>query len=399
LNPGKYQLIETAAPEGYEVNNAPIDFEVTAGQITNVSAEDVKTNTTAPPVGTPEPGKGNITLTKTDSATGVALAGAEYSLLDAKGETVLTKLVTNDQGVISLPDLAPGEYSLVETAAPSGYDLNDQPIKFTVTKGETTAVSATDVKSSTTVTPTVVTPDKPGILELTKVDSASKETLAGAVYQVLDSTGKVVADKLTTNAYGVIEVPDLAAGDYTLVEVTAPDGYDLNKEPIPFTITAGQTTAVTASDVKAGTEITPPVKPNPGPGTDEDNSNDEGVGEEPGTSTPGPTNPGTPGEDVNDENILSPTYPGVSTPGTSESTAKKPGTSTGKLPQTGNQQENIFAIIAAVILSILATIKMFFWKEKSLVSCEIKTSLGMFLCIHVIVILCKIFMLFMIFLL
>jgi len=101
LKPGKYQLIETAASEGYEINNAPIDFEVTAGKITNVSAEDVKTNVVKPPVVTPEPGKEKVALTKTYSATGIALAGAEYSLLDAKGDTELTKLVTNDQGLIS----------------------------------------------------------------------------------------------------------------------------------------------------------------------------------------------------------------------------------------------------------------------------------------------------------
>lgn len=45
LLPGKYQLIETTAPVGYEVNSSPIDFEIRADEATRVSVYNKKTPT------------------------------------------------------------------------------------------------------------------------------------------------------------------------------------------------------------------------------------------------------------------------------------------------------------------------------------------------------------------
>ncbi|MGJ3789782.1 SpaA isopeptide-forming pilin-related protein [Lactiplantibacillus argentoratensis] len=73
-------------------------------------------------------------------------------------------------------------------------------------------------------------------IELTKHDAATKAVLAGAVYELQDSTGKVIQTGLTTDSQGQLIVKDLHAGDYQFVETKAPLGYELNTTPVKFTL-------------------------------------------------------------------------------------------------------------------------------------------------------------------
>ena len=75
-----------------------------------------------------------------------------------------------------------------------------------------------------------------GGVELTKVDDADGTTLEGAVFNIVDMKGTVIRENLTTNSQGKISVSNLRPGDYQFAETKAPKHYDLNKEPIPFTI-------------------------------------------------------------------------------------------------------------------------------------------------------------------
>ncbi|WAC67246.1 SpaH/EbpB family LPXTG-anchored major pilin [Agrococcus sp. SL85] len=74
--------------------------------------------------------------------------------------------------------------------------------------------------------------------------------LQGAVFEVrLPGTTTAIPvgtatprqTQFTTGEDGEVVVPALIAGDYELVEVVAPVGYQLNPTPIPFTVTAGST--------------------------------------------------------------------------------------------------------------------------------------------------------------
>ena len=75
-----------------------------------------------------------------------------------------------------------------------------------------------------------------GGVELTKVDDVDGTTLEGAVFNIVDMNGTVIHKDLVTNSKGKIEINDLRPGDYQFIETKAPKHYDLNKEPIPFTI-------------------------------------------------------------------------------------------------------------------------------------------------------------------
>ena len=77
---------------------------------------------------------GEILLKKVDSKTGKTLADAEFKLVDAKDQPVSgqEKIVTGEDGTIFIKGLADGSYKLIETKAPTGYQLDETPIEFTV---------------------------------------------------------------------------------------------------------------------------------------------------------------------------------------------------------------------------------------------------------------------------
>ncbi|MDR4162553.1 prealbumin-like fold domain-containing protein, partial [Bacillus paranthracis] len=76
--------------------------------------------------------KGAVELTKVDDIDGSTLEGAIFKIVDMNGNDVRADLTTDKDGKISVSDLRPGDYQFIETKAPTGYDLNQTPINFTV---------------------------------------------------------------------------------------------------------------------------------------------------------------------------------------------------------------------------------------------------------------------------
>ncbi|SCB02335.1 LPXTG-domain-containing protein cell wall anchor domain [Bacillus mycoides] len=218
LPPGDYEFIETKAPNHYDLNETPIKFTVKKGQekIASVTAKNSLT-------------KGAVELSKVDDVDGSVLKGAVFKIVDMNGKDIRSDLTTDKNGKISVSDLRPGDYQFVETKAPLHYDLNQNPIKFTVEKSQTAKASVTATNSLTK-----------GAVELTKVDDVDNSTLEGAIFKIVDQSGNDVRSDLTTDKDGKISVSDLRPGDYQFVETKAPTGYDLSAKPIPFTITKGQ---------------------------------------------------------------------------------------------------------------------------------------------------------------
>ncbi|MQS76575.1 SpaA isopeptide-forming pilin-related protein [Companilactobacillus halodurans] len=283
---GNYTLTEVKAPDGYELNQTPINIVLPLnGSIDlNFNQKD-----------TPDPG--GVILTKLDPDSQATIAGATFNLLDSTGKVIKENLVTDGNGEIAVDDLAVGQYTFIETKPAAGYELNATPTNFTVVSNQITPV----VLEKFNIDKTTIS--NSGEVVLTKVDATTNAALPGAIYNLVDSNGKIIESGLTTDKNGQIEISDLEAGNYSFIEVTSPNGYELNKEPISFTVTKDLTNTLEAKDEKTPSS--------PGTTTPPENPSNPQQPNNPGTTNPPvkPNNPGNP-----DAPIVKPEKPGVTNP-------------------------------------------------------------------------------------
>ncbi|WP_283593700.1 thioester-forming surface-anchored protein, partial [Lactobacillus gallinarum] len=141
-------------------------------------------------------------------------------------------------------------------AAEKGSTLNGQTQQFN--KGEGTPNSKDSKSDSEKATPSKGTnsednsttqSNQTATVTINKIASDTQKQLAGAHLQILDKNGKVVQD-FTTN--GEASVFNLPKGEYTLKEVSAPEGYDV-AEAQPFTVADENIATTIGTTVGAGT--------------------------------------------------------------------------------------------------------------------------------------------------
>ena len=161
-----------------------------------------------------------VTITKIDEDTNEPLAGAEFVLKDSNGKEIATWTSTTNSYVIK--NLPNGTYTLQETKAPDGYILNDQIVEFTIT--DTNRNIAIRFKNKEIEKKATII----------KVDSVTKDPVAGATLAVKNAQGEEVVTFTTTTEPYVLN--DLEDGTYTVEEISAPSGYEKTDEIYEFTI-------------------------------------------------------------------------------------------------------------------------------------------------------------------
>ncbi|MBJ7935395.1 MSCRAMM family protein [Bacillus cereus] len=213
---GNYTLVEIEAPKDYELLKDDITVKIEKDVVVEIKIGNKKL---------PDP-MGKMKLVKVDiSDKNKKLAGAKFHIEDSKGK-IVGELVTNEEGEVISKDLPIGNYTLVEVEAPKGYELLKDKIAVKVEKDAVVEIKIGNKKL----------PDPMGKMKLLKVDISDKnKKLAGAKFHIEDSKGKVVGE-LITDEKGEMISKDLPIGNYTLVEVEAPKGYELLKDKVAVKI-------------------------------------------------------------------------------------------------------------------------------------------------------------------
>lgn len=222
LLPGEYRLIETKAPAGYLLDATPIKFTVIRNADNQIPEVDLDMTNY----------QGSAKLLK-ENADGQPLANAQFNVVDSSGKTVnAAPLLSDASGVVTIGNLAPGNYKFVEVKAPDGYILNQQEYPFTIASEAVGEPETVDVGTAV---------NYQGSAELQKNDQAG-DGLAGAEFDVYDSKDvKITTAPLVSNANGIVTIDHLAPGSYYFKEVKAPTGYILNTQTYAFTVSESNT--------------------------------------------------------------------------------------------------------------------------------------------------------------
>ena len=223
---GEYTLMETKAPDGYELSLDLIVVEVNSKAVVYKTITNTKI-------------LGKISILKVDSTDAdIKLPGAVFEIKDSQG-TVVDTITTGENGVGTSKELPYGSYTVTEVSAPPGYELSGESKDVTInSNGQTIELTFENTKIL-------------GKINILKVDSADEDIkLIGAVFEIKDSEGTVV-DTITTDENGVGTSKELPYGSYTVTEVTAPSGYELSEESKNVTIDSnGETIELTFENTK-----------------------------------------------------------------------------------------------------------------------------------------------------
>lgn len=211
---GKYFLQETAAPEGYELNEELIPFEVTTNGRNTVTVKNT-------------PKTGSLTIQKADK-DGKPLLGAEFKIYAAKDkarENPIT-LITDSSGKAVKTGIPYGSYVAIESRAPEGYERDDTEHTFDIPqKNEDGTVSA-DISISVKNTKSRYA------LSIVKRDiNDENKKLANTKFAV---RGGGFYAEVVTGEDGTVTVEVPAAGEYSITEIAPPVGYTL--DPATYTV-------------------------------------------------------------------------------------------------------------------------------------------------------------------
>lgn len=237
---GTYYLNETNAPKG-----------IVGIKDENVTVDAKNHNKTIELKLENRSEKGKIEFTKTDGA-GNGLAGAVFKLKLVEGSGTAYSTVkqmyaiSDDQGRVSFEDVPYGVYELTEVIAPEGYVRSNKTYYVSIGGAVAEGIIIGNAPDPWTNSRT----EKEFTVK--KVSADGDEPLNGAIFQVLDEGKKPIDGKVITT-YGGSGTVTLPLGKYFLQETAAPEGYELNKELIPFEVTTnGRNTVTVKNTPKTG---------------------------------------------------------------------------------------------------------------------------------------------------
>lgn len=239
LEPGKtYVMIEETAPDGYVIAER-IEFTVNSDNTVTIAGQSESTGT----VVMRDAREGTVAFSKKALNGTDELPGAKLTVIDSDGNVVESWTSAADKQKV-IEGMKPGDYTLVEETAPDGY-LKAESIDFTINTDGSLVINGSSVEGNT-----VTMFDDYTKTTISKQDITNNAELPGATLQIVDANGTIVETWVSGTEPHVINA--LPVGDYTLIEITAPNGFT-KAENIPFKVTeTGVEQVVTMLDAPNG---------------------------------------------------------------------------------------------------------------------------------------------------
>lgn len=238
LAPGAYVISEIKAPPGYVMDSPSTN--VVIGENGDTQTVVIK-NSKA----------GSLIIDKRDSLTGEPLEGVTFLVTDSSGAVVGQsngEYITDENGRIVITDLEPGTtITARETKTLEGYVLDGAPKSILIKEGEVQTLRFYNSKQ--------------GTLVIRKLDSVTKEPLAGVEFELTYADGGYVDNAnghlsskglYTTDSNGEIRISGVT-GTIVVKETKTIDGYTID----PATQT--QTVTVNPEDTQTITVYNDPV--------------------------------------------------------------------------------------------------------------------------------------------
>ena len=208
LKAGTYTVKETTVPHGW--TSRTLSQNVTIGKDGNATLKFVHTNKTA------------LVIKLIDAQDKTPIAGGQFELRDAKGNIVIANLITDVSGVITVPTLDAGRYTLVQIKTAEGYSIDKNVYTIDVRDDEICEITVTNHKNKG--------------LTIQVLDDANNH-IGGAEFEIRDANNTVVGTYVVDGT-GMLFVENLTAGKYTVKEIKTPEGWTARTLTQDVTISA-----------------------------------------------------------------------------------------------------------------------------------------------------------------
>ena len=223
LEAGNYTWVEVEAIDHYNKVDKKYDFNIYKdGQLEKIDvANTVKT--------------GELDFSKTDVTTGDSIDGAKVKItgLEPQNKHINIEFTSSKEGnKFTLPE---GKYTFEETLAPEGYRINKEVGTFEIKDGQITKANLKDER-------------KQGDLIFTKTDVTDGRIIEGAKIKIICVEGLSKGKVIEFTSFKDGNKFTLDEGKYTFEEISAPNGYEINKEVGTFEIKDGEITKANLKD-------------------------------------------------------------------------------------------------------------------------------------------------------
>lgn len=218
-------ITEVRAKDGYLLDNTPKQAVIKSNQVTTVEVLNQPL--------------GGLRIVKLDSVTHKPLEGVQFRVTYSDGSYVPDeggKLSSNgiyrtdSNGEILISDIV-GTLVVTEIETIPGYLIDEN------TRSQTVVVDPDDLQTLTFYN----TPS--GGLQIIKSDEDTGKRIAGVKMEVRKINGEILGT-YTTDRNGIISIPNAESGWYTITELKAADGYELDATPVNACVKDGETTTV-----------------------------------------------------------------------------------------------------------------------------------------------------------